>query len=232
MKETLNRSKIKNITGRVGIFGLIVIGIVGIKMTGLSDYLDQSHLEAVVESYGNLAPLLFVLLYAVAPSLFIPGLPITVAAGIIFGPLWGVIYSITGATCGAAIAFLFSRYISGNFIEKKISGAKWVKFHDSTEKNGWKIVAVTRLVPLFPFNILNYAFGLTKISFSDYIITTFICMLPGCIAIIVFSSSLTDLLKGRITFGFIIGTTLLTLVSLTPLLYRKICKRKGMNKII
>lgn len=231
MQENLKNSKINDIMGKFGLFGIILIGIVGVRMTGLTEHLDQASLEAFINHYGSLAPLLFILIYAVAPSLFLPGLPITVAAGIIFGPFWGVVYSITGATCGAGVAFLISRYISGGFIERKMRGSKWEKFHDSAEKNGWKIVAATRLIPFFPFNILNYAFGLTKISFFDYIITTFLCMLPGCIAIIVFSSSLLDLLKGKITPELVVGTTLLIIVSFTPLFYRKICKRKGMKEI-
>jgi uncharacterized membrane protein YdjX (TVP38/TMEM64 family) len=97
------------------------------------------------------------------------------------------------------------------------------------ETHGWKVVAFTRLIPLFPFNLLNYAFGLTKIGFWPYAVATFICMLPGCIAFIVFSSSLLDLIRGKISTMFIIGIALIGLVSLIPFFYRRYQKKKGIG---
>jgi uncharacterized membrane protein YdjX (TVP38/TMEM64 family) len=94
------------------------------------------------------------------------------------------------------------------------------------ERHGWKMVAFTRLIPAFPFNLLNYAFGLTKIKFSHYAITTFFCMLPACIAFIVFSSSLLDLIRGKVSPGLIIGIGLIVLVSLIPLFYKKFKTRR------
>ncbi len=161
------------------------------------------------------------LLYTVAPSLFLPGLPITIVGGILFGPFWGVVYTITSATLGACIAFLISRYIARDWISKKLRSPKWRQLDEEVQTHGWKIVAFTRLIPLFPFNLLNYAFGLTKIEFSHYAITTFICMLPACIAYIVFSSSLLDIIKGKISYTFIIGLILIISVSLIPLFYKK-----------
>jgi uncharacterized membrane protein YdjX (TVP38/TMEM64 family) len=162
----------------------------------------------------------YILLYTIAPSLFLPGLPITIVGGILFGPLWGVVYTITGATAGACLAFLISRYVARDWIQSRLTGPRWRQLDKNVEKIGWKIVAFTRLVPLFPFNLLNYAFGLTPISFLPYAVTTFICMLPACIAFIVFSSSLLDLLKGNISPGLIIGILLIVAVSLIPFMIR------------
>jgi uncharacterized membrane protein YdjX (TVP38/TMEM64 family) len=161
------------------------------------------------------------LLYTVAPVLFLPGLPITIAGGILFGPVWGVVYSITGATAGASAAFLISRYAARGWVEAKLAGPRWRELDRSVLKNGWKIVAFTRLIPLFPFNLLNYAFGLTSIRFLPYAVTSFVCMLPACIAFIVFSSSLPDIIKGNVSPGFIIGILLIVIVSLIPALIRK-----------
>ncbi|MBI5593716.1 MAG: TVP38/TMEM64 family protein [Deltaproteobacteria bacterium] len=83
------------------------------------------------------------------------------------------------------------------------------------------IVAFTRLIPIFPFNLLNYAFGLTKIKFLHYAVTTFICMLPACIAFIVFSSSLLDVIRGRFSIEFVIGLVLIVLISIVPVLVQK-----------
>lgn len=216
----------KNIGLKLLFAGLIIAAIAGIRAAGISEYLDQEKLGRIIQSYGNLAPVIYMLIYALAPALFLPGLPITIAGGILFGPLWGVVYTITGATSGACMAFLISRYVSSGFIESKLTGSKWIKLQDNVEKHGWKVVALTRLIPLFPFNLLNYALGLTRIKFTHYMITTFICMLPACIAFIVFSSSLPDLLQGKLSFKFITGIVLIVMVSFIPVIYNFI-KKKG-----
>ncbi|MFH0728550.1 MAG: VTT domain-containing protein [Pseudomonadota bacterium] len=206
---------------------LIVAVIAGIHFSGLLRYFDPQTLRATVASWGILAPVAYMLLYTLAPALFLPGLPITLAGGILFGPVWGVVYSITGATAGASLAFLISRYVARNWIRAKLTGPRWRQLERNVEKNGWKIVAFTRLVPLFPFNLLNYAFGLTPVRFLPYVVTSFICMLPACIAFIVFSSSLPDLIKGNVSPGFIIGILLMVLVSLMPSMIRKFKRKRG-----
>ncbi len=200
----------------------IVAAIWGIRTTSISGYLDQDAFRTFIDSLGILGPLFYMLIYSVAPSLFLPGLPLTIAGGILFGPVWGVVYTIIGATAGACLAFLISRYMAGNLINTKLSGPKWRALHQNVEDHGWKIVAFTRLIPLFPFNLLNYAFGLTRIKFMPYALATALCMLPACIAYIVFSSSLLDLFKGKITYEFTIGLMLILFVSLAPLGYRKL----------
>ena len=127
-----------------------------------------------------------------------------------------MIYTIFGATAGACLAFLISRYAARNWIENKLKSPRWKKLDEGVESQGWKIVALTRLIPLFPFNLLNYAFGLTKIGFVPYALATFFCMLPACIAFIVFSSSLLDLLKGRVSPTLLVGIFLVLLISPCP----------------
>lgn len=200
---------------------LIAAAILGIHLSGVIEHFDAETLRTVVAGWGWLAPVAFMLIYAVAPVLFLPGLPITLSAGILFGPFWGVVYSIIGATAGASLAFLISRYVARDWISAKLTGPRWRKLEEGVLKNGWKIVAFTRLVPLFPFNLLNYAFGLTSIRFLPYAITSFVCMLPACIAFIVFSSSFLDVIKGKVSPAFLIGILLIAIVSLIPFLVRK-----------
>jgi len=203
----------------------IVAAILSVRWTGLSRYMETEALRQLVDQSGLFAPLVYMLIYTVAPILFFPGLPITIVGGILFGPFWGVVYAIVGSTCGACAAFLVSRHISGNWIELKMKSPRWRRLHDGVEKHGWKMVAFTRLVPLFPFNLLNYAFGLTRIKFWHYTLTTFICMLPACIAFIVFSSSLLDLFRGKVSGAFLAGIVLIVLVSLIPIFYRRYKKK-------
>jgi len=164
--------------------------------------------------------------------MLLPGLPLTIVGGILFGPFWGVVYTITSATAGACVAFLISRYIARDWIEKKLKGPRWGQLDEGVEKHGWKIVAFTRLIPLFPFNLLNYAFGLTKITFVHYAVTTFICMLPACIAFIVFSSSLLDLIRGKVSPTFIIGLGLIIIVSLIPFFYNRFKTKTGKSNLL
>ena len=198
-----------------------IIALATAHLSGMSHYLDQEKLQSLIQGYGALAPLIFMLTYAAAPALLLPGLPFTIIGGILFGPLWGVIYSISGATVGACIAFLISRYIGRSWIEEKLRSSKLQQLDTMVERHGWKAVAFTRLIPLFPFNLLNYAFGLTKVKFSHYAISSFICMLPACIAYIVFSSSLLEVLQGNLTPEFFVGVLLIAGVSSIPLLSKQ-----------
>ncbi len=226
---TASDGKKKGWASRLGILAVLVAAIVAVRMTGATRYLDQEALRQLIAGYGMLAPLIYMLIYSVAPALLLPGLPITIAGGILFGPFWGVVYTITSSTIGACIAFLVSRYVARDWVEGKLRSPRWRRLDEGVEKHGWKVVAFTRLIPLFPFNLLNYAFGMTKIGFWPYAVTTFICMLPACIAFIVFSSSLLDLVRGKISATLIIGIALIVLVSLIPLFYRRYQKKKGIS---
>ncbi len=206
---------------RLLILAALVGAIAAVRLTGATRYLDQDALRGLIAGYGMLAPVLYMLIYTLAPTLLLPGLPLTIAGGILFGPFWGVVYTITGATAGACFAFLVARYLARDWVEKKLKSPRWRRLDEGVERHGWKVVAFTRLIPLFPFNLLNYAFGLTKIRFWPYAVTTFLCMLPACIAYIVFSSSLLDLIRGKVSAGLLIGIGLIVLVSLIPLLWRR-----------
>jgi uncharacterized membrane protein YdjX (TVP38/TMEM64 family) len=145
------------------------------------DQFDVAALESWIQNAGVLAPLLFMLVYAVGAVLFLPGTVLTLAGGALFGPLLGTFYNLTGATIGAALAFLISRYLASDWVADK-TGGRLKQLISGVETEGWRFVAFVRLVPLFPFNLLNYALGLTRIRFSHYLLATYICMLPGAFA--------------------------------------------------
>jgi uncharacterized membrane protein YdjX (TVP38/TMEM64 family)/Fe-S oxidoreductase len=214
---------------RTLLLGVIAAMILAFRLTGAARYLDQETLRQWIEGYAGLGPFVYMLIYALAPSLLLPGLPLTIAGGVLFGPFWGVVYTIIGSTIGACLAFLVARYVARDWVERKLRSPKWRRLDDGVEKHGWKVVAFTRLIPLFPFNLLNYAFGLTRIKFLHYAVATFFCMLPACVAFIVFSSSLLDLLKGKISLPFVAGLGLVILVSLIPLFYGCYKKKKGIH---
>ncbi|MBT8438714.1 MAG: VTT domain-containing protein [Gammaproteobacteria bacterium] len=145
------------------------------------DSFDVAALEAWIDDAGVLAPIVFMLIYALATVLFLPGSVMTLAGGALFGPVLGTLYNLTGATLGAVLAFLISRYLASDWIADK-AGGRVKQLINGVEGEGWRFVAFVRLVPLFPFNLLNYALGLTKIRLLHYLIATYVFMLPGTIA--------------------------------------------------
>lgn len=143
--------------------------------------LDAAALERWIEGAGVLGPVLYTAVYALATVLFVPGSVITLAGGALFGPLLGTLCSLTGATAGAAAAFFIARYLAADFVSRRASG--WTKqVIDGVQAEGWRFVAFTRLVPLFPFNLLNYVLGLTRIAPLVYVAATVVFMLPGAFA--------------------------------------------------
>lgn len=145
------------------------------------DQLDPDVLQAWIENAGAAAPLLFMLVYIVGTVFFFPGSILTLLGGALFGPVLGTFYNLTAATLGAMLSFLVARYLASDWAMNK-TGGRIKQLMDGVEKEGWRFVAFVRLVPLFPFNLLNYALGLTRISFTQYSVATYICMLPGAVA--------------------------------------------------
>ena len=142
------------------------------------DNFSVEQVELWIEQAGVLAPLVFILIYIAATVLFLPGSVFTLAGGVLFGPYLGVLYNLIGATIGAALSFLIARYLASDWVSNKTGGTV-KQLINGVEAEGWRFVAFVRLVPLFPFNILNYALGLTKIRFIEYVTATFIFIIPG-----------------------------------------------------
>ncbi len=145
------------------------------------DRLDPAALQAWVEGAGAAGPLLFMAIYALATVLFLPGSVLTLAGGALFGPVWGTLWNLTGATLGAALAFLVARYLGADWVQRR-AGPRLSRLNDGVSAEGWRFIAFVRLVPIFPFNLLNYALGLTRIPFLAYVVASWIFMLPGAIA--------------------------------------------------
>ena len=134
-----------------------------------------------VQGLGAIAPIAFILVYNLATVLFVPGLILTLGGGVLFGLGFGTVYVFFAATLGATIAFLIGRNFARDWVtEKIVDYPKFGAIDAAVAKNGFKIVLLTRLSPLFPFNVLNYAFGITQVSLKDYILGS-IGMIPGTV---------------------------------------------------
>jgi uncharacterized membrane protein YdjX (TVP38/TMEM64 family) len=163
------------------VFLTILLLAVGALAIRYRDMLSMETIERWTLQAGVWAPIVFMLAYAVSTVLFIPAVPITLAGGALFGPLWGTVYNMVGATVGAILAFAVSKYLASQWV-RRLMGGRLKTLYDGVEAEGWEFVAFTRLVPIFPFNALNYALGLTPIKFAHYAIATFVFMLPGAFA--------------------------------------------------
>ena len=132
-----------------------------------------------IESLGFWAPLLFVAVYCLAALLMVPGTLITFGAPVLFGYGWGLIWVIIGSNAGANLAFLLGRYVARDWVRARIEGhARFRAVDQAVRQEGWKIVGLLRLSPLFPYNLLNYAFGLTSVRWWQYALATLLGMLP------------------------------------------------------
>ncbi|VAW76794.1 DedA family protein, putative [hydrothermal vent metagenome] len=196
------------------------------------DSLDASALDQWVKNAGGAGPALFIFLYMVATVLFLPGSIITLAGGALFGPFWGTLYNTVGATIGATAAFLITRYLTSAWVEKKLESnaeGRISKIIQGVDNEGWRFVAFVRLVPIFPFNVINYAMGLTNIKVAHYVLTSFICMLPGTFAYSYLGYAAREAVAGQgdvqsIIQTGIIATAILTIVAYLPRFIKKLRK--------
>lgn len=144
---------------------------------------DLDRLDAWFGSLGWWAPVVFVLLWVVATVFFLPGVVLTVAGGLVFGAFWGAFWTTIGANAGAAAAFLIGRYAARGMVERMIeNNPRLRKIDDGVRRHGWRMLMITRLVPVFPFNVQNYLYGLTDISLKTYVSVTLPCMVPATLA--------------------------------------------------
>ena len=135
-----------------------------------------------IESLGYWAPIAFIGIYAISVVCFLPGSILTAAGGALFGVVYGSVYVSIASTLGASLAFLIGRHLARAKIEKKIaSSERFAAIYAAVADEGWKIVGLTRLSPAFPFTLLNYAYGLTRVKFRHYLVASWIGMMPGTV---------------------------------------------------
>jgi uncharacterized membrane protein YdjX (TVP38/TMEM64 family) len=162
----------------IGFVAAAIAIAIFIDVKGLFASVNQS-----IDQLGVWGPVLFVGVYVTAAVLFIPASPLTVVAGAQFGLLMGTMYVSLASTLAATLSFLIGRYLARDWVAKKIERSpKFTAMDRAVAEEGWKMVALTRLSPVFGFALLNYGYGLTKVKFHEYVVASWLCMLPGTIA--------------------------------------------------
>jgi uncharacterized membrane protein YdjX (TVP38/TMEM64 family) len=178
--------------GRV-LFGLVAAGL--LVSAGRQVALVLPQFAQWVDGLGFWGPVAFIAGYIGATVAFVPGSVLTLAAGAIFGIAQGTVYVLVGATVGSALAFLIARYVARGAVERRLSGnERFAAIDRAVGKEGFKIVLLLRLSPVFPFNLLNYSLGLTNVRFLDYVGAS-VGMLPGTLLYIYYGKLAGDVAR-------------------------------------
>lgn len=203
------------------IFALVIYAI---HAFGLFDLLtDLPHLQTLIRQSGLFGYSLYILLFIIATLFLLPGSILVIAGGIVFGPLLGTLLSLIAATLASSCSFLLARWPGRDLLLKYVGHSHTFQ---ATEKgiarNGIDFLILTRLIPLFPYNIQNYAYGLTTIAFWPYTLISALTTLPG---IVIYTVMASDLANEGITLRFILqlclaGLALFILVQLAKLYAR------------
>lgn len=198
------------------------------KNFGVFYYLkNRVELERVIKDMGVLAPAVYIVIYTIVTLSCVSPVPIAIVGGIVFGGLFGVLYTVIGAGIGLSLAFLIARYVARDFIEKKFGKSEiFKKVENGVKNDGWFILAVTRFLPIFPFGLQNYLYGLTSIKFGLYSILSILFILPGTTAFI--------LLGGAVASGDIQKAIKVSIVASLILFFMsivaRVIKKKFENK--
>jgi uncharacterized membrane protein YdjX (TVP38/TMEM64 family) len=223
-----NKNRKQGLWRPIALIGLIILILIAAKVFGLGERMGA--LRDWIQAMGPMGPAVFILLYAVAVVAALPGSALTVAAGALFGSVLGVIVVSIASTLGASLSFLVGRYFARGAVAGWLSNKEtFQKLDRLTEEQGAVIVAVTRLVPIFPFNLLNYGFGLTRVPFWTYVFWSWLCMLPGTVLFVVGADVVTKaIVQGEVPW-LPVGALVVTAAVLALLVKRARKKLSGQD---
>lgn len=194
------------------LMGVILVILILTQVFDLTELLGN--IDDWIEDLGPWGPVIFILIYIMAVIVAFPASILTVAAGPLFGVFWGVVIVSIASTIGASLSFLIGRYFAQDATQRWLSGKElFLKLEMLTEEHGAFIVALVRLVPLFPFNMVNYGFSLTKVPFRTYVLWSWICMLPFTIVFVAGAEIALSISQGEIPWLLLVvlGITMVIL---------------------
>lgn len=211
----------------VGMLLLLVIGIALVFHFNLQTRLREQFQQTIapwVNTHPISGPIAFMMIYIVATLLVLPGSILAMVSGALFGPVLGIFWVIIPTLVAASIAFLLSRLLGKNWIEQK-KNERLDKIQKGIKKEGWRFVAFTRLVPILPYGLQNYLYGLTRVSFLTYFLVTSFAMIPGIFAFVYAGHTAKVAVTGEvgvestvISISVVIGIVIL--LSLIPKFFR------------
>ena len=189
----------------------------------LSTWLTPQQLQQALQQTGGWAPVLYIGLFILLPAFFFPVAVLALAGGLLFGLWWGSVYTFIGAVLNCALMFLLARYVGRSqvqrLVEQKLSPQWQRRLQIADGKEGFLLLIILRLIPAVPYNLINYTFGLTGISFSSYLLASAIGIIPGTFAFINIGDKTLE--AGSPSFWIAIGLLVL-LLAVTGLLGKKL----------
>lgn len=200
---------------------LLAAAAIGVYSIGLQRLTPEA-IQKLVLSFGWWGPILYLFLFTIRPLFFFPAIVFTLAGAMAFGPVWGTIYGVIGASLGAFLCFAITRLLGREKVERICGGSlKLSALNNCTAEHSFRTVLFTRLVPIFHWDIVSYAAGLSKIKFSQYSAATFIGTIPGAVAYNFLGYSLNQLFSPT----FYAAAALMSIVICTPIVYQMVKKR-------
>lgn len=225
----MNMKRFKNVIKLIfgflliwGIYGLVTCHCVSLKTFTPAAARDY------IQGFGKLSVIIYILAYALNTiSIFPPIAVLSLTAGLAFGKVWGAIYLMTGALLGTTGTFFISRILGRGFLEELLQG-KFRDFDSRLEKKGFLTILFFRVVPVVPYEVINYVSGLSKIKFRDYFFATFLGLIPGVIIAAFFGGTLGEVrrLKDLISVKVALALAALFIVILIPVIYQNFKKGK------
>jgi uncharacterized membrane protein YdjX (TVP38/TMEM64 family) len=213
-------------------FAILIIIIAGaffaFRYTPLSQYTRKEALLNLLSGFREhwWGPVGFIIIYGIGCVFALPGSLLTLCGGAIFGVAWGTVYNILASNLGATLAFLMARYFGRDFVARLMKG-RIESFDEKVADNGFRFIFTLRLIPLVPFNGLNFGSGLSRIKYRDYLLGSLLGMIPGTFIYTYFADALISGVTGsgkKAMTNLIIASVLLILISFTPTIYKKLKK--------
>ena len=206
---------------------MVAVSVVAIFRFTSLDIADftPTNVKNFILGFGIYAPLVFLTIYTLrSVLLFMPVLVVSLASGLAFGPFWGWLLNVTGATIGASASFMFARYFGAGFISMipGMRSGSFDKLSDKMAEKGFLVVLPMRLVGIPPFDVVNYGCGLSKVKFRDYVAASFLGMLPGGF----FTTYLGSNLENPLSPKFVVALAAFILLMFVPAVYKKFKKTK------
>ncbi|MCT4781483.1 MULTISPECIES: TVP38/TMEM64 family protein [Exiguobacterium] len=194
---------------RILLLVLIISGLIWFSRAYLD--INPTDIKEWILSFGMWAPILYILLYTIRPLIFFPASVLSITGGLAFGALMGTVYTVIGATLGAVVAFLVAKKLGTGLIKQKDSAGKVEQIQHQLEKNGFIYVLIFRLLPIFNFDLISYAAGLSKVRLLPFFLATLIGIIPGTFAYNFLGSSIVSK-DPRIIIGAVTVFVVLTIV--------------------
>lgn len=191
--------------------------------------LQEEKLEGFISGFGFLSPLVFIFIYAILTALLFPGIILSFVGAVLFGIVKGTVYNVIGALIGASLCFFISKMLGRKFVEGLFRNTK---IYNKIEDNGFNAIFILRLLPLVPYNVLNFVSGVLKIKFKDYFFASLIGMIPGTFVYTYLFATLSDkVLFGNVNLNdliqkdILIPLILFVLLMVLPVIFKKNIKK-------